>query len=44
MRILKMTKLVKSRRQGKQIFYSLADQHVVKLLRAALEHVKEESR
>lgn len=44
MRILKMTKLVKSRRQGKQVFYSLTDQHVVELLRAALEHVKEEQR
>lgn len=41
MRILKMAKLVKSRRQGKQIFFTLSDQHVVELLRAALEHVKE---
>lgn len=44
MRILKMTKLVKSKRQGKQVFYSLADQHVIELLKAALEHVKEEQR
>ncbi len=44
MRILKLTKLVKCRRQGKQIFFSLSDQHVVELLKAALEHVKEEQR
>ncbi|MEJ5228727.1 MAG: metalloregulator ArsR/SmtB family transcription factor [Pseudothermotoga sp.] len=41
MRILKIANLVKSRRQGKQVFYSLADQHVVELLKTALEHVKE---
>jgi len=41
MRILKLANLVKSRRQGKQIFYSLADQHVVELLKTSLEHVKE---
>ncbi len=41
MRILKMANLVKSRREGKQIFYSLADRHVLKLLKTALEHVKE---
>lgn len=44
MRILKMTKLVQSRKQGKQVFYSLADQHVVQILKAAIEHVKEEQR
>lgn len=41
MRILKMANLVKSRREGKQIFYSLADGHVLNLLKTALEHVKE---
>jgi len=41
MRILKMTKLVKAERKGKQIFYSLSDEHVSILLQAALEHVKE---
>lgn len=44
MRLLKLTKLVKSRRQGKQIFFSLSDEHVVELLKAALEHVKEEQK
>lgn len=44
MRILKITKLIKSKRQGKQVFYSLTDQHVVELLRAALEHVKEKNK
>lgn len=44
MRILKMTKLIKSKRHGKQVFYSLTDQHVVELLRAALEHVKEKNK
>lgn len=41
MRVLKMTKLVKSRRVGKQVFYSIADEHVRKILMMALEHVKE---
>lgn len=41
LRILRHNKLVKSRRSGKEVFYSLADDHVVKILELAVEHVKE---
>ena len=42
LRILKAAELIKSRREGKTIFYSLADEHVSTLLRMATEHVLEE--
>ena len=41
LRILKQNKLVKSRREGKSIFYSLADDHVKEILDVALEHINE---
>lgn len=41
LRILRHNKLVKTRRSGKEVFYSLADDHVVKILEMAIEHVKE---
>ena len=42
LRILKQNKLVKSRREGKSIFYSLADDHVVTIINQGMEHVTEE--
>lgn len=39
LRILKQAALVKSRREGKSIFYSLADSHVETILRQGLEHI-----
>lgn len=42
LRVLKQAKLIKSRREGKTIFYSLADDHVSTLLRQGVEHVAEE--
>lgn len=42
LRILKQNKLVKSRREGKSIFYSLADDHVRTIINQGLEHVEEE--
>ena len=42
LRILKQSKLVKSRREGKQVFYSLADDHVYAILNQGMEHVTEE--
>lgn len=42
LRILRQTKIVKSRRQGKEIFYSLDDEHIAKIYRMALEHLQEE--
>lgn len=42
LKILKQNKLVKSRRKGKSIFYSLADDHVRTVIDQGLEHVLEE--
>lgn len=41
LRILKHSELVKSRREGKSVFYSLADDHVRTIISQGLEHVKE---
>ena len=41
LRLLKQGRLVKSRREGKSIFYSLADDHVYTVLAQGLEHVTE---
>ncbi len=43
LRILKQNKLVKSRREGKSIFYSLADGHVRTIIDQGLEHIEEDS-
>lgn len=39
--VLKKSKLVKSRRSGKTVFYSLADAHVRAIIDQGMEHVKE---
>ena len=41
LRILKTSKLVKSRREGKSIFYSLADDHVYRIINQGMEHIAE---
>ena len=41
LRILKQGRLVRSRREGKTVFYSLADSHVKTIFYHALEHVTE---
>lgn len=41
LRILKQNKLVKSRREGKSIFYSLADEHVRTIIAQGREHIEE---
>ncbi len=41
LKILKQNKLVKSRREGKSIFYSLADDHVRTIISMGLEHIEE---
>lgn len=41
LKILKQNKLVKARREGKQMYYSLADQHVKAIIEMGLEHVEE---
>lgn len=39
--ILKRSRLVKARRDGKQVFYSLADEHVRTMISQGLDHVRE---
>lgn len=39
--ILKRNKLVKSRREGKSVFYSLADDHVRTIIGQGMEHIEE---
>ena len=41
LRILKQMQLIKFRRDGKNILYSLADDHVKTILQMGLEHVME---
>lgn len=41
LRVLKNNKLVRFRRDGKIIFYSLADQHVRRILGMGMEHILE---
>ncbi len=41
LKILKQWKLVRSRRSGKQVYYSLADEHVRLIIGTALEHIVE---
>lgn len=41
LRILKQSKLVKSRREGKAVFYSLADGHVRTIMNQGIEHIAE---
>ncbi len=41
LRALKQSKLVKYRREGKAVFYSLADSHVKTIINQGLEHVCE---
>lgn len=43
LRLLRAYRLVRSRREGKSAFYSLDDTHVLSIIRAGLEHVKEEN-
>ncbi|MBP5201393.1 helix-turn-helix transcriptional regulator [bacterium] len=41
LRVLKTNGLVKFRRDGKSLIYSLADDHVSKILNMGLEHIEE---
>ena len=42
LKTLKDAHLVKSRREGKQIYYSICDHHIMEILDTALEHIREE--
>ena len=41
LRILKQAKLIKNRRDGKMVYYALADDHVATILAMGLEHIEE---
>lgn len=41
LRVLKQAKLIKNRREGKNIIYELADDHVAIIMRMGLEHIFE---
>ncbi len=41
LRILKQMRLVKYRREGKTVFYSLSDGHIQTILAQGMEHIKE---
>lgn len=41
LRVLKMNKLVSARREGKNIFYSLSDDHVRLIIGQGMEHIEE---
>lgn len=41
LRILKQSRLVKGRREGKSIIYSLADDHVRSIIATGREHIEE---
>ncbi len=42
LRMLKQSRLVKTRRDGKTRYYSLADEHIQELFKVAFEHILEE--
>ena len=41
LKILRQASLITYRRQGKNVFYSLADEHVRDIIEKALEHIRE---
>ena len=41
LRVLRQTRLIKSRRDGKNIYYSLADEHVRTIISMGIEHISE---
>ena len=44
LRLLRSTRIVRPRRAGRQVYYSLDDQHIIDLFRQGLRHVTEEQR
>ena len=41
LRTLKQQDLVKTRREGKTVFYSLADTHIATILNTGIDHIEE---
>lgn len=44
LRVLRNTRLVRGRRQGRLVFYALDDEHILDLFAQGLRHVQEEAR
>ncbi len=42
MRTLRQLRIVSARKQGREVYYSLDDEHVVDLFQRGLEHIKHE--
>lgn len=42
LKTLKAAKLIKFRREGKSVFYSLDDDHIVKIINQGMAHIMEE--
>lgn len=42
LRNLKQCQLIKNRRDGKTIYYSLADDHILSILNIGIEHIREQ--
>lgn len=42
LKALKSAKLIKSRKEGKTVFYSLDDEHIHSVLKVSLEHILED--
>jgi DNA-binding transcriptional ArsR family regulator len=43
MRGLRQMQLVQARRDGKEVYYSLTDPHIVALLRQGVEHIQDDA-
>lgn len=42
LRVLKQSKLVKNRREGKTVFYSLSDEHIRGIIDMGMNHISED--
>ena len=43
LQLLRSKRLVKYRREGKTVFYSLDDEHIFSIINMGIEHIKEQS-
>ncbi len=41
LKTLKQARLIKSRKEGKEVYYTLDDEHIEKILNLVTEHIKE---
>jgi len=41
LKLLRLARLVKNDKQGREVYYSLADMHVQDIIQEALDHIKE---